>query len=362
MITAAPGPRQPARGRRPSWPRRAVLASVGGAATALLALSACGSTPASSSAGAGSAASAAGNGQALVTVAYVPSPQLEPFFVALQDGDFTQQDLDVRLTKVSSVQDGTTLAATNKAQVVLGGFSAGLFDAIHQGQGLKVVGSLAQEAPGTPANALVGAASLYQSGQVTSPAGLKGEKIAVDGGAGSAGAYLVAQALAPYHLTLSQVTLVNLGPAEMASALRTGAVAAASMTAPYLGPAVSAGDGKILADAPAGLAVTGVIYGSAFAGTAAAQQFFDALAEAADQLQGPAPGFPANLAIVAQATGESLSVLKAEPSSEFSPDLAPPASLLNDMQDVYLSSKELTYSTPIPTSSYVDGTFTNELG
>jgi NitT/TauT family transport system substrate-binding protein len=328
----------------------------------MLTLSACGSTPASSSDGAGSAASAAGNGQMSVTVAYVPSPQLEPLFVAVQDGYFTQQDLDVHLTEVGSDQSAIAMAASNKAQVALTGFSAGTFNAIHQGQGLKVVGSMAEEAPGAPANALVGAASLDKSGKVTSPAGLEGEKIAVDGGAGSTGAYLLAKALAPYNVSLSQVTLVNLNPAEMASALRTGAVAAAYMTAPYLGTAVSAGDGEILADAPVGLAVTGVLYGNAFVGTPAAQQFFAALAEAAEQLQGPAPSFPANLALVAQATGESLSVLKAEPASEFSPDLAPPASLLNDMQSVYLSNKDLNYSTPIPASSYVDGTFTAELG
>ncbi|HTU76049.1 MAG TPA: MFS transporter [Trebonia sp.] len=175
-----------------------------------------------------------------------------------------------------------------KSLVALGGFSAGMFNAIHQGHGVKVVGSVAEEGPGAPANALVGATPPDKSGKVTSPAGLKGEKIAVDGGAGSAGAYLLAMALARYDVSLSQVTLVNLKSAEMASALRAGTVAAAYMTAPYLGTAVSAGDGKVLAGAPAGTALTGLIYGSAFAGAATAQQFFDALAEAAGQPVRPA--------------------------------------------------------------------------
>jgi NitT/TauT family transport system substrate-binding protein len=362
MITAAPGSQRPAPGRGPSWSRRAVLAGVGGAAAAALALSACGSSPASSPGGAGSAAGGASNGQTAITVAYAPGLLSEPLLVAMQDGYFTQQHLDVQLAKASSDQDATTLAATGKAQVAFGGFSAGMFNAIHQGHGVKVVAAMAEEAPGTAANALVGATALDKSGAVTSPAALKGEKIAVDGGAGSADAYLVAKALAPYDVSLSQVTLVNLGFSQMASALRTGTVAAAYMTAPYLGPAVSAGDGKILVGAPAGVALTGVIYGNAFAGTPAAQQFFDALAEAVDQLQGPAPSFPANLALVAQSSGESLSVLKAEPASQFSPDLAPPVSLLSDMQNVFLGDKELGYSSPIPTSSYVDSTFSAELG
>jgi len=362
MTTAAPGSQRPARERRPSWPRRAVLASVGGTAAAMLALSACGSSPASSSAGAGSAGGAAGDGQTTITVAYVPSPQFEPLFVAMQDGYFTQQHLDVRLTQVASDQSATTLAATNKVQVALSGFSAGMFNAIHQGSGLKVVGSMGEEASGTPANALVGAASLDKTGKVTSPAGLQGEKIAVDGGAGSAGAYLLAQALAPYHLSLSQVTLVNVKPSAMAEALQAGTVAAAYMPAPYLSAAVSAGQAKVLAAAPAGIATTGVLYGSAFASTPAAQQFFSALAEAAGLLQGPAPSFPVNLTLVAQATGESLSVLEKAPQSDFSPNLAPSSSLLNDMQNVFLSAKELNYGTAIPTSSYVEGTFSTSLG
>jgi len=362
MITAASGPQRPARGRRPWRVRRAVLASVGGTAVAMLALSACGSSPASSSAGAGSAGSASGNGQGTVTVAYVPSPAFEPLFVAMQDGYFTQQHLDVRLTEVSSDQRATTLAATNKAQVALAGFSAGMFNEIHQGSGLKVVGSMAEEAPGTPANALVGAESLYKSGKVTGPASLAGEKIAVDGGAGSAGAYLVAKALAPYHVSLSQVTLVNVSSSQMASALRAGTVAAAYMTAPYLGSAVSAGDARVLAAEPAGVATTGVIYGGAFASTPEAQQFFDALAEAAGQLQGVAPSFPANLSLVAQATGESLSVLEKEPQSDFDPGLAPSASLLNDMQSVFLSGRELSYGSLISTASYVDGALSASIG
>jgi NitT/TauT family transport system substrate-binding protein len=362
MITAATGTRSSARGRQLSWPRRAVATSLGGLA-AVLALSACGSSPASSPAAPGSAKNAAaGNGQTSITVAYVPIPLFEPLFVAMRDGYFAEHGIEVHLTEVGSGQSATALAATNKVQVVLGGFSAGLFNAIHQGLGFKVVGSMAEEAPGTPANALVGAASLVKSGKVMSPAHLKGEKIAVDGGAGSTGAYLVARALAPYHVSLNQVTLVNLDFPEMANALRTGAVAAAFMTAPFLGSAVSTGDGKILAAAPVGVAATGVIYGDTFAKTPAAQQFFDALAEAARHLQGRAAASPANLAIVARATGESLSALEAEPPNEFSPDLAPPVSLLNDMQNVFLNSKDLGYGPPVPASTYVDGTFSANAG
>jgi NitT/TauT family transport system substrate-binding protein len=336
---------------------RGALAGLAAAAAASLLLAACSSS--SSSAG---TATSGGSGQSLtsVTVAYVPLPLFEPLFVAMNDGLFTEHGIDVHLTEVGSGESATALAATNRVQVVLGGFSAGMFNGIHQGLNFKVVGSMAEEAPGTAANGLVVASSLSKSGKVKTPAGLKGMKIAVSGGAGSTGAYLIAAALAPYHVSLSQVTLVNLDFPEMADALKTGAVAAAYMSAPFLSSAISAGDGTLEAPAPVGVAATGVIYGGAFAKTPAAQQFFDALVEAAKQLQGSNANSQGMLSVVAKDTGETLSALEAEPPNAFSPDLAPPVSMLNDMQQVFMNSASLNYKGLIPSSTYVDGTFSTD--
>ncbi len=306
----------------------------------------------------GSAAAAPAKAPVMqVTVAYVPLPLFEPLFVAMHDGFFAQHGIEVHLTVVASGQSANALAATNRVQVVLGGFSAGMFNAIHQGLNFKVVGSMAEEAPGRPANGLVVASSLYKSGKVRNPGQLKGMKIAVDGGAGSAGAYLLAKALQPYHVSLSQVTMVNLGFPEMESALKSGAVAAAYMSTPFLGAALSDDAGVLLAGAPVGVAVTGVIYGGTFAKSPAAQGFFDALVEAAKRLQGSQANSLANLEIVAKATGESLSLLKAEPPNLFSPDLAPPVGVLQDMQQIFLQNHELDYSSLIPARRYVVTSF-----
>jgi NitT/TauT family transport system substrate-binding protein len=350
-----------ARTSRASRRGRTALAGLAAAAAASLLLAACSSSSSSSTGTADTATSGSTTGsQTSVTVADVALPLFEPLYVAMSDGYFAKHGIDVHLTEVASGQSATTLAATNRVQVVLGGFSAGLFNAVHQGLNFKVVGSMAEESPGTAANGLVVARSLYKSGKVKTPAGLKGMKIAVDGGAGSTGAYLVAAALAPYHVSLSQVTLVNLDFPEMDDALKTGAVAAAYMATPFLGSAISDGDGTLEAPAPVGVAATGVIYGGAFAQTPAAQQFFDALAEAAKQLQGSAANSKANLSIVAKATGETLSALEAEPANEFSPNLAPQVSLLNDMQQVFMNSNSLNYTGLIPSSKYVDSTFSSD--
>jgi NitT/TauT family transport system substrate-binding protein len=290
-----------------------------------------------------------------VNVAYVPLPLFAPMYVAMHDGYFAKEGIKVHLTSIASGQSAVVLAASNRVQVVLGGFSAGMFNAIKQGLSFKVVGSMAEEAPGAPAAALVVAPSMEST--ASTPAGLKGQKIAVDGGNGAAGSYLLAQMLAPDNLTLSDVTLVNLQFPEMEDALKSGAVAAAVMSSPFLGIAVSDGNGKVLATEPVREAVTGVIYGGAFAKTPAAQKFFDALVQGAKRLQGSGAVSTANLKIIAAATSEPLAALKSEPPNLFQPKLAPPTATLTDMQKVFAASKALSYSTQIPSSRYVDNSF-----
>jgi len=340
-------------------PNRRILSFAVLALAGALLLAACSSTSSSTSSPSSAKPSAT---PTTVTVAYVPLPLFEPLFVAMHAGYFTKAGINVHLTVVPSGEDANALAATNKVQVVLGGFSAGMFNSIHQGLNFQVVGSMAEEAPGTPANGLVVAKSLKASGQVTNAGDLKGKKIAVDGGSGSAGAYLVAAALAPYHVTLSQVTLVNLTFGDMGSALQSGAVAAAYESTPFLGTVISSGYGDLLAGAPTGVAVTGVIYGGTFAHSAAAQPFFSALVKAAKTLQGSAANSKANLEIVANATGEKLSLLESEPRNVFSPNLAPPVATLEGMQKVFLQAGNLDYKTLIPSSTYVNAKFSNAAG
>ena len=350
---------------RKSWRRLAPRASAAAAFASVLVVGAQApvfASPVLANQAKAGVASKKGKALSTVTVAYVPLPLFEPIFIAMHNGYFAQRGISVKLTVVASGQSATVLAATNKVQVVLGGFSAGLFNAVHQGLDFKVVGSMAEEAPGTPANGLVVSKSLKASGKVTNPGELKGMKIGVDGGAGSTGAYLTAIALAPYHVKLSQVTLVNLNFPEMQNALKTGAVAAAYMSTPFLGAALLSGAGALLSGAPVGVAATGIIYGGTFARSPEAQPFFDALAEGAKQLKGAAANSHANLAIVAKATGESLSLLESEPRNVFSPNLAPPVATLSHMQDVFLSAGDLSYSSAIPTSKYVDTTFSKKAG
>jgi len=332
-----------------------------GLASSVLALgvlaAACGSSAATSS-GSSAAGSASATPTTTVTVAYVPLPLFAPLFVAEAHGYFAAEHIKLNLEVVANGQSAITLAATNRVQVVLGGFSAGLFNSIHQGLDVRVVGSMAEEAPGTPANGLVGSAADH----ITSLAQLAGQRIAVAGGPGSAGAYLTALALERAHIPLSRVTLVNVNFPDQGSALANGGVAAAYMATPFLQAAVAQHQGTVLAGAPVGVAVTGVIYGGSFLHTSAAQRFFNALAKGAADLQGTNATSAANLAIIAKATGESLSLLHSEPPNLFAANLAPQPSVLSSMQSVYLAAGNLDYHTPMPMSQVVDSSFADHAG
>ncbi|WP_276961202.1 ABC transporter substrate-binding protein [Ferrimicrobium acidiphilum] len=319
-------------------------------------LAACGSTSSSTS-----TSTTASPVTTNVTVAYVPIPLFDPLYIAMAKGYFAKEHINVHLTVVSSGQSATALAATNRVQVVLGGFSAGMFDAIKQGLNFKVVGSMAAEAAGTAANGLVVANGVIPKGKTLTASDLRGAKIAIDGGSGAAGGYLLAEALKPYHLTLADVNVVNLGFPEMQSALANHSVAAAYPSAPFLSTILAAKDGTLVSPAPVNAAVVGVIYGGSFAKTPAAQHFFDALAKGAQDLQGSAQTSSANLAIIAKATGESISILKSEPPSIYAPNLAPPTSTLSAMQQVYLANGLVDYHHPLSSSAYIDASFANKV-
>jgi NitT/TauT family transport system substrate-binding protein len=220
----------------------------------------------------------------------VPIPLFSPLFIAMSRGYFVQRGINVKLLNVADGQDAIALAAQNRVQVVLGGFSPGMFDAVNSGLNFKVVGSMVGEPGGMAADGLVVAASL--ASRIKNPAGLRGMKVG-------------------------------------------------------LSAATSSGTGKLIARATPGTSVTGVVYGGAFAGSKAAQPFFDALAQGARGLQGAQATSAANLKIEAEATGQSLSVLEREPANVFSLRLTPATATLDAMQKVFLADGDLNYHEPL---------------
>lgn len=322
----------------------------------LLVLAACGS-PSSGADAPGSAA-----GVTTVDVVHAPTTIFAPLYVADARGYFADEGIDVELQTVRAGSDAIPLAASGRVDVVVGGFSAGLFNAINSGLDITIVGSMEgsqsyADRTGPAPTALEVAATLVDSGEVTSPADLAGRKVALAGGAGGAAGYLLDTVLRDHGLTLADVTPVNLSFPDMQAALESGAVDAAVTPPPFTTIIENSGAAVPLALPPVGTAATGILYGGDFVEDPAAQSFFTALQRAAADLQDGNVTSDEILQILAEATGQELAVLETSAFYAWDEDLAPRADQISAQQQAYLDADLLDYDEPLPTDETVDDTF-----
>jgi len=291
-----------------------------------------------------------------VNVGIMNLAMFAPLYIADAKGYFTDEGIKLNLQTVASGQDAIPLASTGKLDVVVAGFSAGMFNAIGQGLDIKVVGSMAVST-GDPNNT---GTHLVAEPPLTTAAQLKGKKIGAAGGAGGTGALITALALETAGLTLKDVTIVNLANADMPTALKNGGIDAALLGSPFSFNAMNDGANSI-AVPPKGYSGTGVIYGGQFLNSPYAQKFFDALAKGSQDLQNGAVNDDANLQIIATATKQDVATLKAAPFDTWLPNLAPLPDQLDKMQEIWMGSGAITYTTPLSTDDYVDTVFSDNV-
>ncbi|SHK67702.1 NitT/TauT family transport system substrate-binding protein [Pseudonocardia thermophila] len=313
-------------------------------------------------AGCGTGGSSGGSGDGStepVRVAHVVSTLFSPLYIAEAKGYFADAGIRIQLQPVKSGQDAVPLAANRQLDVVVAGFSAGLFNAIQSGLQIKVVGSMAVSdgKMDDPPSALVVSKALVDSGQVRSVADLRGRRIAIAGGPGSSGGYLTDRMLRTGGLTLRDIQPVNLANPDMPAAVESGAVDAATTSAPFNVHMERAGTGVPLAVPPAGNKSTGVIFGAHFVTDDRAQRFFSALARGARDLQGDQAKSEENLRILAAATQQDVETVRSLPLYEWLPDLAPSPEDMSAMQQTYLDAGLLEYSEPMDPATFVETRF-----
>jgi len=289
-----------------------------------------------------------------VDVGQVQLPIFAPLYVAEAKGYFADEGIEINLQTVKSGQDAIPLASSGKLDAVVAGFSAGMLSAIDSGLDVQVVGSMgvSDGSPDESPTALVG-----KAGDVADVADLEGKKVAVAGGAGGTGAYLLALALEPAGLTINDVELVNLGNPDMPTALANGSIDAGLMSAPFSANAIGDGTGVSLAVPPAGTSGTGVVFGGEFASSDLAQPFFDALARGAKDLQGEDRYSEENLKIIGDATGQTPEEVAAVPLYTWKPDLAPLADQLSAMEEVWMQAGAIEYDEPLSQDDYINSSF-----
>ncbi|QIS04369.1 ABC transporter substrate-binding protein [Nocardia brasiliensis] len=295
-----------------------------------------------------------------VTVAVVPATIFAPLYVARAKGYFEAEGITVDLQKVKTGQDAVGPAASGKVDVVVAGFSAGMFSAIASGLDLKVVGSMGIAPGDATASPSALEASTRLRDVVTTPADLRGRKVAIAGGPGSAGGFHLATMLQSSGLSLNDVQIVNLGIPDMQAALASGSVDAALVAAPFTTRMENEDVANPLAVPPKGSSASGVIYSGAFAHRSASQRFFNALVRASRDLQDDGAQSEEVLQILAEATGQDIAVLRATPPYSWLPDLAPLLDQLDRQQQVYRSAGLMHIDTPLSPEALVDFSFARE--
>ena len=178
-----------------------------------------------------------------IRVGYVPV--IAPIYIAYEKGYFKEQGLDVELIPFDS--GAKMVAALGAGQLDVGSGEAGtaLLNAIDQGFDVQVVMGTGSMPKGYGPNPFLVRKDLYDSGEITEPADLKGKKVAVNIPRGMV-EYLVSEVLAKGGLTIDDVELVVLPFPEMLAAFANKAIDAAILTEPLASQAVKDGAAVIL--------------------------------------------------------------------------------------------------------------------
>ncbi len=294
-----------------------------------------------------------------VRVGHLSSTLFSPLYVAQAKNYFKDAGITLELVPIKSGQDGVPMLAGGQLDVMVAGFSAGMFNALEEGVKFTIVGSMGIS-PGDPKaspTALEVRQALLDDGRVKTVADLKGRSIGVAGGPGATGGYLLATMLQEGGLGLKDVEVVNLATPDQEPALTNGSVDAATPSAPFSTSIEKAGVGSPLAVPAKGVTGTGVVYSESFHGSKQAQPFFTALTKGAKELRADGPQSDEVYEILAEATGQKLEVLKAAPMYTYLPDLAPQPEQLEAMQKVWMDGGQIAYEKPLAIADIVDDTF-----
>lgn len=298
-----------------------------------------------------------------VKVAYVPIMKFATMYVAEHRGLFDKYGLDVELERVKSGTEA--IAFLTQGSVDVGGIAivTSLWSGWNKGLDIRVIAPGALEPMTDSPTKLLVRTALSESGEVKTPADLKGRRIAVAGGPGSGGEYLVSKGLERGSLTIRDVEMMNVANPDMPLAFENGAVDAALAGSPYADEIIASGNGVMLAgDLTPGLMTVAFVGSGRLVNERpeVAERFVLALTEAARMMQGDDYLADENLAAYMTYTNSTEEALRAGRPVIYDPNMAIPVDGLADMERVHRENGRTEYTDPLDLSNVVDETFTKK--
>jgi NitT/TauT family transport system substrate-binding protein len=189
---------------------------------------------------------AAAPAPATVRVGLMLSASDAGFFVALEQGYFTEQGINLEVEPIQAA--ATMLAPLAAGQIEIGGttLTPGFLNAIARDVSIKVVADKGTTAPGFGYEGLMVRKALVDSGTFQGPGDLGGRKVAIPSVASGAQAALE-RALARGGISSRDVDINTLAFADMEAAFAGDAIDAAMVIEPFLTRILDRGVGALYA-------------------------------------------------------------------------------------------------------------------
>jgi NitT/TauT family transport system substrate-binding protein len=156
-----------------------------------------------------------------------------PLFIADKRGYFAQENLKVSFVPFDAAARMIGSLASGELDVGGGGISAGLFNAVARGLGVKIVADKSTSAHGLSTGSLMVRKDLIDSGRYRSPKDLKGWKVAVPA-PGTGTSTSLERLLQTVGLSIKELDLTYLGFPQMLPAFLNKGIDAGFVTEPSL--------------------------------------------------------------------------------------------------------------------------------
>lgn len=297
-----------------------------------------------------------------VKVAYVPIMKFATMYVAAKRGLFAKHGLDVEIERVKSGTEA--IAFLTQGTIDVGGIAivTSLWNSWNRGLDLRIIAPGALEPLKDSPTKLVLRKALADQGKVKTVADLKGMRVAVAGGPGSGGEYLLSKALERGNLTIRDVELMNVGNPDMPLAFQNGSIDAAVTGSPYADQIINSGHGVALAtDLTPGLMTVAFVASGKFINERpeAAKRFVLALTEAARLMQGDDYLSKENMEAYLTYTNSTEEAIRKGTPVVYDPNMEIPVKGLADVERVNRENGRTDYNEPIDLSKVVDERFVN---
>jgi ABC-type nitrate/sulfonate/bicarbonate transport system substrate-binding protein len=282
-------------------------------------------------------------------VAYVPVLAAATTMIAADRGYFTGAGLDVELVTIATAQDAIALLARRRLDAAVGGISAAFFNAVRRGFNVRLAGCVCYMPERGHPTALMIRTDKYEGG-ILIPQQLRGEKIGVIGGLGTASSYYVGEMIAP--LTFADVDLVPLNSADQGIALARKSIAAALVWNPFTQAYERRNIAKVAGVTKPGTATSGLFFGERLLeDRPLANALFDAYNRATIEISGAKYYDPKNIAIYSKHIGSPESVFLKDDRYAYVAGMPVDRKTLERMQRLFIGEKTLAYREPVADSA-----------